>query len=408
MNNVYVIGMGVSASDLTAAHLAIIRAADLLVGGRRHLDQFKELPAEKRPIEGRVSETLACIREAMAHRRVVVLASGDPLLHGIGVRIAEEIGRERVTILPNVSSIAAAFARIGQSWAGARVVSLHGRDRCFELLAALTSGASVAVLTDPQRTPGWLADWLRERGVEHVDMAVFERLGDAREQFGWYALDQAAGHRFAEPNLVVLKPILERQARPETLVLGMSEAAYAHEQGLITKAEVRAVTLAKLALKPGMTLWDLGAGSGSVGIEASLLLGAGRIVAVEKDAGRVARIRANARRFGVYNHETIQAELPLGLADLPPPDRIFVGGGGRDLADIVSAAVACLKPEGVLVANVVLLDNLNRIVAVLEADGLAVEVVQLQVSRGTAMPWSMRLEAHNPVWIIRGMERKAG
>jgi precorrin-6Y C5,15-methyltransferase (decarboxylating) len=177
---------------------------------------------------------------------------------------------------------------------------------------------------------------------------------------------------------------------------------------LITKAEVRAVTLAKLALKPGMTLWDLGAGSGSVGIEASLLIGAGRIVAVEKDAGRVARISANARRFGVYTHETIQAELPLGLADLPPPDRIFVGGGGRDLAVIVQAAVACLKPEGVLVANVVLLDNLNRVVAVLEAAGLAVEVVQLQVSRGTAMPWSMRLEAHNPVWIIRGMERKAG
>ncbi len=407
MNTIYVIGMGVSASDLTETHLAIIRAADLLVGGRRHLDQFRDLPAEKRPIEGRVSETLACIRSAMAHRRVVVLASGDPLLHGIGSRIAEEIGRERVTVLPNVSSIAAAFARIGQSWAGARVVSLHGRDSRFELLAALKSGQPVAVLTDPQRTPGWLAAWLRERGVDHVDMAVFERLGDVQEQVGWYPLDQAAGRRFAEPNLVVLKPGPECRAIADTLVLGMFEQAYAHEQGLITKAEVRAVTLAKLALKPGMTLWDLGAGSGSVGIEASLLIGAGRIVAVEKDAGRVARIRANARRFGVYNHETIQAELPRGLADLPPPDRIFVGGGGRDLAVIVQAAVACLKPEGVLVANVVLLDNLNRVAAVLEAAGLAVEVVQLQVSRGTVMPWSMRLEAHNPVWIIRGRSRES-
>jgi precorrin-6Y C5,15-methyltransferase (decarboxylating) len=222
MNTIYVIGMGVSASDLTEAHLAIIRAADLLVGGRRHLDRFKDLPAEKRPIDGRVSETLACIRAAMAHRRVVVLASGDPLLHGIGSRIAEEIGRERVTVLPNVSSIAAAFARIGQSWAGARVVSLHGRDSRLELLAALKSGAPVAVLTDPQRTPAWLAAWLRERGVDHVDMAVFEQLGDAQEQVGWYPLDQAAGRRFAEPNLVVLKPGPECRAIADRLALGMS------------------------------------------------------------------------------------------------------------------------------------------------------------------------------------------
>lgn len=406
MNMVYIIGMGLSARDLTAAHLEIVRSAGLLVGGRRHLAQFEDLNVEKLAITGGMDAVIDTVRAEMDRRRVVVLASGDPLLFGIGARLVAGIGGERVSVLPNVSAIAAAFARIRRPWDDARIVSLHGRDRRFALLHLLKGEAPVAVLTDPKQSPAWLAGWLLERGVDRVQMAVFERLGDPQERVAWHSLETASQNRFAEPNLVILLTAPGPAAEIAPLTLGMPETAYRNDKGLITKSEVRAVTLAKLRLGPGMTLWDLGAGSGAVGIEASLLIGDGRIVAVEKKPARVAQIRANAAGFGVVNHETIQAELPGGLAELPRPDRVFIGGGGRDLAAVVRAAVQHLKPGGVLVANTVLLENLGRIAAVLEEVGLAVDVVQMQINRSRPMPWSARMEARNPVWIIQGRPKE--
>lgn len=399
MENVFVVGMGMSAADVTAAQLEIIQSAGILVGAQRHLDWFKDLSMEKRAIRGNVAEIIDFIGKHRADRRIVVLASGDPLFYGIGVQIAGALGCDQVTVLPNITSIAAAFARIGQPWNDADVISLHGRDRRFDVLAALKRKAAVAVLTDPVQSPRWLAQWLMGKGLRRTKMAVFEKLGSTQEAFGWYALDQAAGRSFARPNVVLLKPAGD-DGDVDPLALGMSDDAYCHEKGLITKSEVRAVTLAKLQLRPGLTLWDLGAGSGAVGIEASVLLGSGRIIAVEQNAGRVAQIRQNARRYGVYNHDVIQAKLPDGLALLPAPDRIFIGGGGRNLAPIIQSAMRRLEPDGVLVVNTVLLDNLTRALDVMEAEGLTAEVVQMQVSKSKEMPWSRRLEAQNPVWIV--------
>jgi precorrin-6Y C5,15-methyltransferase (decarboxylating) len=268
-------------------------------------------------------------------------------------------------------------------------------------LSVLKSKKTAAVLTDHRQSPQWLAQWLIEKGVQRAKVAVFERLGSGEEAFDWYPLELAATRDFSEPNLVILKPA-PAENETDSLELGMPDGAYLHERGLITKSEVRAVTLAKLRLGPGMTLWDLGAGSGAVGIEASVLLGNGRVVAVEKNTARVGYIQRNARKYNVWNLDVLQAELPDGLRALPEPDRIFIGGGGRDLAAIVQKAARRLKPGGRLVANTVLLDNLAPAVAAMEAAQMVVEVVQLQVNRSQQMPWSRRLEAENPVWIVRG------
>jgi precorrin-6Y C5,15-methyltransferase (decarboxylating) len=263
----------------------------------------------------------------------------------------------------------------------------------------------VAVLTDPGQSPQWLARWLMKKGVGHTEMAVFERLGADDEAFGWYTLNQAAEIAFSGPNVVILKPMANRGA-VDDLVLGMGDGDYRHDGGMITKSEVRAVTLAKLRLTPGLTLWDLGAGSGSVGIEASVLLGHGRIVAVEQDAGRVARIRQNAVQYGVYNIDVKLAVLPEGLADLPRPDRIFIGGGGRRLTSIIRAAADFLAPDGIMVTNTVLVDNVTRALETMDAAGMQTDVVHVQISRSKAMPWSRRMEAHNPVWIVSGVKER--
>jgi precorrin-6Y C5,15-methyltransferase (decarboxylating) len=403
-----VVGMGLGLDDLTSNHRGIIARADILIGGKRQLASFAAAPAEKKVIGKDLDEVIAYIRRRMARRSIVVLASGDPLFFGIGAKLLEAFGPERVTIHPNVSSIAAAFARIKEPWGGVRIISLHGRENPSELLHALAQEDRIAVLTDPEHGPAWVARLILEQRGGGVRMAVLEALGMPNERQGWYSLEQAAAGKFVEPNLVVLKREPRLGVTRRRPVLGAPDDWFDHHRGLITKSEVRAVTLAKLRLEAGQVFWDLGAGSGSVAVESSLFIGKGRIVAVEKDPRRVAQIKANARRFRVPNLSVVQAVLPAGLARLPRPDRIFIGGGGRDLRPIVSEAVRHLKPDGIVVINTVLLQSVHDASAALRRLGLATETVQVQIHRSQEMLWSERLEALNPVWIITGIRMFKG
>ena len=184
--------------------------------------------------------------------------------------------------------------------------------------------------------------------------------------------------------------------------LGLPEEAYAHQGGLITKAEVRAVVLAKLRLSPGLTLWDVGAGCGSVGLEASLLLPGGQIMAVEQDPERAAQIRANRAKFGVTNLEVVCGHAPECLANLPAPQRVFLGGGGRDLPEILPEVLGRLDRDGRLVLSATLVETLETARSVLSHSGWEVEVTQIQVSRSRPLGGGIFLQALNPVWIVTG------
>jgi precorrin-6Y C5,15-methyltransferase (decarboxylating) len=403
-----IIGVGLGPDDLTATHRQILESAEILIGGRRLLAFFAERPVEKKIIGKDLEEVIAYIRRRMNRKSIVVLASGDPLFYGIGARLVEAFGPDRVTIHPNISSVAAAFARIKEPWGSTRILSLHGRNNVGDLFKALAETGRLAVLTDPERNPAWLARLVLEKFGGGFRMAVMEALGSASERHAWYSLAQAAAMKFREPNIAVLKrePAAAPGRRP--LRLGAPDDEFEHDRGVITKSEVRAVALAKLQLEAGQVLWDLGAGSGSIGIEAALFLGRGKIVAVEKNPRRVEQIKANAGRFGVRNLRVVPAELPEGLARLPQPDRIFIGGGGRNLPAIVSTAARRLKPDGIVVINAVLLQNVHDAAAALRKLGFATEIVQVQIHRSEPMPWSERLEALNPVWIITGMRKAEG
>jgi precorrin-6Y C5,15-methyltransferase (decarboxylating) len=190
-------------------------------------------------------------------------------------------------------------------------------------------------------------------------------------------------------------------ATPARLHLGLPEEALAHEAGLITKAEVRAVVLAKLQLYPGQVLWDVGAGCGSVGLEASLLLGGGKIYAVEQDPQRAAQIQANREKFQVHNLEVICGQAPDCLKTLPAPQRVFVGGGGGGrLPEILKEVLERLGKAGRLVLTATLLQTLDQARKILMQAGWEVEVVQLQVSRARALGEDTYFKALNPVWII--------
>ncbi|MBN1930190.1 MAG: precorrin-6y C5,15-methyltransferase (decarboxylating) subunit CbiE [Desulfobacterales bacterium] len=402
MKPVTIIGMGLTPNDLTTEHLKIIHQAQILIGGKRLLDFFQDFVGVKKEITRDLKGIIQHIKDRMEKKSIVVLTSGDPLFFGIGSLLVKSLGPKNVVIYPNISSVAVAFSRIKEPWQAAEVISLHGRAHENKLLEALTKKKWIVVLTDPSRNPAWLANFLIEKGIDNLQMCVLEQLGTSSERIDWYELSRAVKEQFQEPNLVILKRYDSQPVEKTDLHLGMPDMLYTHENGLITKAEVRAVTLSKLQLMPEHVLWDLGAGSGSIAIEASLFVTKGKIFAVEKKSDRIAQIQCNQNRFGAKNLQIIQAVLPKGLEDLPRPDRVFIGGGGRNLEKIIRAADSYLKNNGKIVINTVLLPNIDTALQTLKSLGFKTDIIQIQTCRGQSMPWGERLKSENPVWIISG------
>ncbi len=348
MKPVAVIGMGLSPEDLMDVHRRLIRQADILVGGRRHLDSFPDHTGTKYTLTRDLNETVQFIKASMKEHSVVVLASGDPLFYGIGACLIRSLGRDNVLIYPNITAVSGAFSRIKVPWHDAKIISLHGRNRPEKLLEATAGADKVAVYTDPERDPAWLARYLLEHDMTDFRMWVLEQMGSPKEVIAEYSLAEAEKKRFRDPNMLIL--IRERARADQALPLypGMPEHAFVHEGGLITKAEVRVIALSKLRLEPGHVFWDLGAGSGSMAIEAAVFVRFGAIYAVEKEPKRIQHIRANKERFGVPHLHPVQTTLPEGMAHLPPPDRVFVGGGGKRLPEIIVQAAAFLGEDGVM------------------------------------------------------------
>lgn len=400
-NRIQVVGMGMDRADLCSKHLEVIHGADMLVGADRHIQWFADLPARRRKIDAPLSDVIKDIAEMAESGQVVVMASGDPLFFGIGTTLVNRFGAHNVEIFPNVSAMAAAFSRINISWADAAAVSLHGRDGRQHLGAALRRGTPVFVLTDPDCGPEQVAAFALEDDRGKPDFWVFERLGMTEERIRKLPLEKAAQQTYLHPASVILIPEEKEDPAPRAMVCpGAPESDYLHNPGMITKAEVRAVVLSKLRPAPDHVFWDMGAASGSVAIEASRFVTAGRIVAVEKVPERAEHIRKNAAKYAPGRIEVVEKILPGAMDELPDPHRVFIGGGGRDIAEIIRKAGARLRPGGRIAAAIVVLETLNQCLEALGRQDFAVETVQVQVNRSAPMPGGIRLEARNPVFVV--------
>jgi len=402
MKPVSIIGIGLAPKDITQELEDIINCADILVGGKRHLGFFQNSTAEKKQITKNLKEIIHYIKKHMYKKTIVVLASGDPLYFGIGSLLVKSLGHEHVCIYPNITTVAAAFSRIKEPWHDAHVISLHGRSDTKSLMDAISRHDKIAVYTDSSNNPAMIAKLLADNNIDNYHMCVFEQLGTEHERIRWFDLSENFCMDFLEPNMVVLKRVHKTKKQSECF-FGMDDRLFNHENGLITKAEVRAVTLSKLFLNnKDLILWDLGAGSGSVAIEASLFITNGTIYAVEKNKERINQIKNNTNRFHAHNIKIIHATIPEGLEKLPLPDRIFIGGGGRDLKKIIQLSCGVLKKKGIVVINTVLIQNVETALTTLTHLGFKTDTVQVQINKGRDMPWGTRLESLNPVWIISG------
>ncbi len=371
---------------------AAIEAATLVAGAPRHLRTLAPLGAVALPIDGPLTDVI----DALERERggVCVLASGDPGFFGIVRVLAERFGAERLDVHPAPSSVSLAFARLGIPWDDAAVVSAHGRPLADAARRAAAE-AKVAVLVAPDAPPEALGRELLALGSSHGRAAVCSRLGEPDERVDVMTLDELATGSFDPMSVVVL---LDRDgdgvADAPTLEWSRSERRFAARDGLVTKAEVRAVALGKLTLPPAGVVWDVGAGSGSVAIEIAALAPRLRVLAVERHDDDVRRIAANATEHGV-TIEVVHGEAPGVLHALPEPDRVFVGGGGTPALD---AVLARLRPRGRVVATFAALD---RAAAAYERLGNLAEV---SVARGKRLAGGVRLEAENPVFVVWGPE----
>ena len=368
------------------AHARQVQKADVLAGGQRQLAQFPHFEGRRIVVQADTVSVVAEIRAAVeAGQRVVVLASGDPLLYGIGATLVRELGADRVRIEPGISSVQLAFARISEPWHDAAILSAHGRPLA-EIVPQALASVKMAILTDATATPATIAGALLEAGMEDCRAVVGESLGHAEERIVETRLRQLPGQEFAPLNVL----LLFRSAESVRLDFGRSEQDFESVRGQITKAEVRAVALSKLRLSTAGVLWDIGAGSGALAIEAARLMPRGRVYAIERDAGQLACLRRNAARLGAGNLQVIEGEAPEALAGLPAPQSVFIGGTGGRLADVLAAVPTPFT------INLAVLEHVGTVLNRFPN----AEVVQLAISRSTAVPGGHRLAALNPVYIL--------
>lgn len=399
---VTVIGIGDDGcASLTSRAASAVARAAVLVGGERHLAFFPQFGGERVILKGGLDAALDRVAELAEERDVCVVASGDPLFFGIGVRLVGRLGAEHVEILPAPSSVQWAFAKAGIPWEDADVVSVHGRG-AQGFVARVRRSAKVAVLTDGESSPARLAARLLEYGDRAWRPWVCERLAGPGERVRTMPLERLAETHDVDPLNVLL---LVRPAgwRAPPAIPYLPEDAFAKrmpKNGLITKREVRMLSIAALGLDERSIVWDIGAGSGSVAIEAATIAGRGRVYAVEVDPEGAAICRENARTHGTDNVVVVEGRAPEALVGLEAPDAVFVGGSKGSMQPIIDGALTALCTGGRLVVSAVTLENVSEAYAAFRARGLDPEVTLVQVSRGVPLARYQRYEALNPIHLI--------
>ncbi len=402
MKKIYVIGAGVAGQEgFSRRVLELIGRAEILLGGERQLELFPDFPGEKVTIGSNLGEVVERLKKN--ERQTVVLASGDPLFFGIGRYLLRNLPEAELEFVPNVSSVQYAFAKIKEPWDDAVFVSAHGRG-LKGAVDRIVANDKAAVLTDEVNTPRAIAAEMIERGRDGYAAWLCENLGTAEERI--IATDVKGLLEIDAAPLNVLILIKEYEAGGDEYVptLGIPDEEFASSKKLITKEEIRVVTLAKLKLRHDMTLWDLGAGSGSVSIEADHLLPNGRIFAVERNPQCIEFIKENLNKFNARHVTLVEGEAPECLETLPDPDRVFIGGSGGNLWKILEAVDLRLPAEGRVVINAVTLDTLTAATEYFDNAGYQVEVTTVNIARTRPLTDYKMFEAYNPVYIIAAVK----
>jgi precorrin-6Y C5,15-methyltransferase (decarboxylating) len=407
---VHIVGVGDDGLDgLTSTAQRLIDQAELLLALDPSLRTAVGGKASRLEVEDDVDGVVRRIDEN-PDRAIVVLASGDPLFYGTARYLCARLGKDRFEVVPHVSSMQLAFARVKESWDEAYLTSLatHGLDYVVE---KARTAEKVGLFTTEDATPSVVARRLLDRHIDYFTAYVCENLGSPDERVTQGELAEVADQQFAPPNVMILirKPHLPD--RPASMkgrrLFGNPDEAFLQskpKRGLLTPAEVRSIALAEMDLGPSSIVWDVGAGSGSVAIECSQIAAGGTVYAIEMNPEDHQLISANAERFGVANLIPVLGRAPGVWADLPDPDAVFVGGAGRQVGRIVEAAFARLRPGGRMVANVGAIENVDAVRKVLHRLAGDARVWMINIAREIYQLERVRFESQNPSFLIAAVK----
>ena len=402
---IHIVGIGDDGPHgLSAAARTLIEQAELVVGSSASL--AATAGAQQRFVLTPDLEALVRTISAHPDRRTVVLAGGDPLFYGVARFLCDQLGKDRFEVVPHVSSMQLAFARVKESWDEAYLADLsHVQlDRAVE---KIRTTEKAGLFTTDTHSPAAIAKTLLARRIDYFQVYVCENLGSPDERVTQGDLGEIAGLTFSPLNVMIL---VRRPGAPDRPVeqagmrlFGNPDETFQQSKphrGLITPAEVRVIALAELDLGPRSVVWDVGAGSGAVAIEAARIAHEGTVYAIEMDTEEHRLILANTERFGVSNLIPVLGAAPDAWSNLPAPDAIFVGGTGRAVTDLCKLALPRLKTGGRLVANVNSLDNLTVVHSLFRQQAGSTSVRMLNIARSTDQLDTVRFHALNPTFLI--------
>lgn len=404
---IHIIGVGSDGiAGLTARARSIIQSAEVILGADQSLNLLPESNVERVRMGSDLQEWIRILETHHGRKRMVVVASGDPLFYGVARYLCDRLGKDRFEVLPHVSSMQLAFARVKESWEDAYLTSLtsHTLDSIAD---RIRTADTVGLFPSEAEGPSVIARELLARGLDYFRAYVCENLGGPDERVTQGELGEIRDQEFSPLSVMILKRKPGRPDQPRAPErfrrFGNPDDVFAQSRpksGLITQAEVRAIALAQLDLHAGNVVWDIGAGSGSVAIEAARLAEPGMVYAIEQDAADYHLILANAQTFGVRNLTAVHGTAPAVFAGLPAPDSIFVGGTGKEVARLLEAAYEVLRPAGRLVVNVATLEALSSTYGVLKARAGSVQVLLVNLARGTEQLETLRFDAVNPTFLL--------
>jgi precorrin-6Y C5,15-methyltransferase (decarboxylating) len=411
-DKIHIVGVGENGLDgLTALARDLIQHAQVLVGEPHTLAAMPASAAERLVVGADLDETVRRIAAAR-DKRVVVLASGDPLFYGVARYLCDKLGKDRFEVVPHVSSMQLAFARVKESWEDAFLTDLANRD-LPAVLERIRGAEKVGLFTSDVVTPAVVARAMLDRGLDYFTAYVCENLGSPDERVTRGELGEIVPHEFAPLNVMILVRKPNVPDRPREAIgrrlFGNPDDAFLQskpKRGLLTPAELRAIALAEMDLGPASVVWDIGAGSGSVAIEAAQIAPQGTVYAVEMDVEDHQLIVENAKRFGVGNLAPVLGRAPEAWQNLPMPDAVFIGGSGSGISRLADEAYQRLRPGGRLVATISSIDNLAETHQALHARCGDVKVWMVNIARGNCQMDRVRFEAMNPVFLLAVVKPK--
>lgn len=391
---------------LTQQAIDAILTAPQLFGTEVLLGRFPEYAGERIAI-GPDLDKLACSLET-APQNAVLLASGDPLFYGTARFLCERLGKEHFEVIPHVSSMQLAFARVKESWEEAYLANVSNQaiDRIVE---KIRSSEKAGLFTSEAIPPARIAEILLQKGIYYFTAYVCENLGAPDERVTRLDLKSLTQQKFSQLNVLVL---VRHNGAPDQQVLTDQRRLFGNpdeffrqsrpKRGLLTPSEVRTIALSELNLKNDSIVWDIGAGSGSVAIEAAQIAGTGKVYAIEMDAEDYGLLLENAKQFDVKNLVGILGEAPKAWEPLPDPHSIFIGGSGRSVADLVASCWPRLQPNGTLVVNVMSMEDVVELQKYLMQElGREPQLWMIQISRGTYQLEKHRFESSNPSFLLK-------